>query len=67
MAAAQRASHVVLALGLSSAQETEARDRVLIDLPAAQHAVATAVLALAGAHRPTAVRARRFHLGIGSR
>lgn len=52
VAAASAADLVVLALGLDGTVEAEARDRVSIDLPAAQHALAAAV---AGAGKPTAL------------
>ena len=44
--AAKKASHIILTLGISRKEETEAHDRVLIDLPQVQHDIATAVLAL---------------------
>ena len=45
-AAVRSATHAVLVLGITDKQEHESHDRVSIDLPAAQHALATAVAAL---------------------
>jgi beta-glucosidase-like glycosyl hydrolase len=52
VAAANNATRVVLVLGITSMQEKESHDRASIDLPADQHALAAAVLALG---KPTAI------------
>jgi xylan 1,4-beta-xylosidase len=52
VAAAQAADVVVLALGIDNSIESESLDRLSIDLPAIQHAIAAAVAAVG---KPTAV------------